>query len=200
MRALAHIDPFARKLSDAELERKAARHFLVLVLVSATALVVALLAFVTLVGALMLAVSPARASEPSEAFACRGVPFVSDAAKKAFAEHAPTHAARQVLVEHALRWDGAEMRRLCEAKVRGEDVTLACLDGRRDWDAIVASVPDGQLALPRTELNDVLAAMREERRANPPHQSALNYCIRIGVIDGIVQPTPSEAAFSGKGD
>ena len=193
MRALAHIDPFAsgdpfaRKPSDIELERKADRLFLVLVLASSAALTVALLAFVALVGALTLAALPARASEPSEAFACRGVPFVSDAAKKAFAEHAPDHAARQVLIEHALRWDGAEMRRLCEAKARGEDVTLACLDGRRDWDAIVAGVPDGQLALPRAELNEMLANLREERRANPPHQAALNHCIRIGAVDGVVQ-------------
>ena len=183
----AHGGPFARKPTDAELERDADRHFLVLVLASAAALIVALLAFVALVGALVLAASPGRASEPSEAFACRGVPFVSDAAKAAFAEHAPSHAAQQVIIEYALRWDGAEMRRLCEAKAAGEDVTLACLDGQRDWDAIVASVPDGQLALSRTELNDALASLREERRANPPHQSALNHCIRIGAVDGIVQ-------------
>ena len=187
MTALTHIDPFAGKPTDAELEWEADRHFLVLVMASAAALIVALLAFVALFGALMLAAFPARASEPSAAFACRGVPFVSDAAKATFAEHAPNHAARQVLIEHALRWDGAEMRRLCEAKVAGDDVTLACLDGQRDWDAIVAGVPDGQLALPRSELNDVLAMLRDERRANPPHQSALNHCIRIGAVDGIVQ-------------
>ena len=169
MRALAYIDPFARKPTDTELERDADRHFVVLVLASAAALVVALLAFVALVGALVLAASTARASEPSEVFACRGVPFVSDAAKKAFAEHAPSHAARQVLIEHALRWDGAEMRRLCEAKAAGEDVALACLDGRRDWEPIIAGVPDRQLALPRAELNEVLVTLREERRANPPH-------------------------------
>ena len=185
--SLTHRDPFERKPTDAELEREADRHHLVLVLASAAALIVALLAFVALIGALVLAASPARASEPSEAFACRGVPFVSDAAKAAFAEHAPSHAAQQVMIEYALRWDGAEMRRLCEAKAAGEDVQLACFDGRRDWDAIVASVPDGQLALSRTELNDVLASLREERRANPPHQSALNHCIRIGAVDGIVQ-------------
>ena len=206
MKALTHIDPFAsgdpfaRKSTDAELERDADWHLLVLVLASAAALIIAVLAFVALVGAVMLAASPARASEPSAAFACRGVPFVSDAAKAAFAEHAVSHAARQVLIEHALRWDGAEMRRLCEAKAAGEDVVLACLDGRRDWDAIVASAPDGQLALPRTELNGVLAMLRAERRASPPHRSALNHCIRIGAVDGIVQPTPAEAAVSGKGD
>ena len=198
MNALAHIDPFisddpfARCSSDAELERNADRHLLALVLASAVALVVALLAFMALVGALMLATSPARASEPPAAFACRSVPFVSDAAKKAFAEHAPSHAAQQVLIEYALRWDGAEMRRLCDAKAAGDDVTLACLDGRRDWDAIVANVPDGQLALSRTELKGVLAALREERRANPPHRSTLNHCVRIGAVDGIVQPLPNE--------
>ena len=197
MKVFAYIDPFVRRPTDAELERDTDRYFLVLVLASAAALVVALLAFMSLVGALMLAASPVRASEPSAAFACRGVPFVSDEAKAAFAEHAPSHAAQQVLIEHALRWDGAEMRRLCEAKAAGDDVTLACLDGRRDWNALVAGVPDGQLALPRTELNQVLAGLREERRANPPHQSALNHCIRIGAVDGLVQPTHAEDAASG---
>ena len=178
---------FYTRPSDRELMERENRRFIALIVAASAALLTALAAFVVIVGALWLAAIPAKASEPSAAFACRDVPFVSDPAKKAFAKHAPNHAARQVLVEHALRWDGSEMRRLCDAKVAGEDVTLACLDGRRDWDAIVRSVPDGQLALSRTELNEVLATLREERRANPPHRSALNHCIRIGAVDGIVQ-------------
>ena len=207
MRALAHIDPFAhgdpfaRKPSDVELEPNADRHFLVLVLASAAALIVAMLAFVALVGAFMLATSPAHASEPSAAFACSGVPFLSDTAKKAFAEHAPSHAAKQLLIEHALRWDGAEMRRLCEAKVRGEDVALTCLDGRRDWDAIVAGVPDGQLALPRPELNEVLATFGETRRANPPHPVRAeplhpHRCSRRHRPGGVIQWRPTSRTRS----
>ena len=189
---------FLTRPSDQELIERENHRFTALVVAASTALLTALAAFVVMVGALWLAAVPARASEPSAAFACRGVPFVSDVAKKAFAEHAPSHAARQVLIEHALRWDGVEMRRLCEAEAAGENVVLACLDGRRDWDAIVASVPDGQLALPRSELNEVLAILREERRASPPHRFALNHCIRIGAVDGIAQPTPAEAAASGR--
>lgn len=184
--------------TDAELEREADRSFMLAVLTAAVALLVALFAFVALVGALALASTQAKASAE---FACRSVPFVGAEAKAAFARHAPNHAARQLLIEHALRWDAIEMRRLCEAKVAGEPVTLGCLDGRRDWDTIVASVPDGHLTLPRTELNKVLSRLRAERAASPPHQSALNHCVRIGAINGIVQPVPDDGnGAHGSGD
>lgn len=182
--------------TDAELEREADRSFMLVVLTAAVALLVSLFAFVALVGALALASGQARASGE---FACRGVPFVSEKAKAAFARRAPNHAARQILIEHALRWDAAEMHRLCEAKVAGEPVALACLDGRRDWGAVVASVPDGQLALPRAELNEVLGRLRAERAASPPHQSALNHCIRIGAIPGIVQGVVQPVLDDGNG-
>ena len=182
--------------TDAELEREADRSLSLLVLSATVALVAALFAFVALVGALALASTQVRASGE---FACRGVPFVGEEAKAAFERYAPNHAARQVLIEQALRWDAAEMRRLCEAKVAGESVTLGCLDGRRDWDTIVASVPDGQLVLPRTELNEVLGHLRAERAASPPHQSALNHCIRIGAIPGIVQGIVQPVPYEGNG-
>lgn len=184
MRIMTRSEPVASGSTDTELVRDADRRFLVLTLASAILLIVALAAFIALVGALILAASPARASSQ---FGCRGVPFVSDAAKAAFKEHAPNNAARQLMIEYALRWDAADMRRLCEAKVRGENVTLGCPDGRRDWEAIVTSVPDGQLDLPQSRLNERLAALRAERAAMPPHQSALNHCIRIGAIDGLIQ-------------
>ena len=163
------------------------RELTLMIVVASAALMIALVAFIAIVSVLAFASGTARASGE---FACRGVPFVSDGAKTAFAEHAPHQAARQVLIEHALRWDAAEMRHLCDAKAAGDDVALVCLDGRRDWNAIVRSVPKGQLVLSSAELNAVLTKLRTERARTRPHQRAVNHCVRIGAVDGIVQPVP----------
>ena len=173
--------------SDREEMERTDRSFTLLVVSASGALIVALAAFVAIVVAAYLAITPARASGE---FACHGVPFVHEQDKAAFAKHAPNGTMRAILIEHAHRWDAAEMVRLCDAKVAGEPAVLTCLQGRRDWNAIVASVPasvrDASAKAQREHLN----ALRRERARTRPHQRAINHCVRIGAVDGIVQPIP----------
>ena len=173
--------------SDAELERRADQQFTFLVLTAAAALLVALAAFIAIVGALALMASPARAGGE---FACSGVPFVNERATAALDEHGATRNMRFVLIEHALRWEADEMVRLCEAKAAGEDVTLGCLDGRRDWNAVIASVPIRVRRMNAADLYAHLQTLRAERARTRPHQQAMNACVRSGAVDGIAQPIP----------
>ena len=173
--------------SDHEEMESADRSFALLVVSASRALIVALAAFVAIVVAAYLAVTPARASGE---FACRGVPFVHEQDKAAFTEHAPNGTMRAILIEHAHLWDAAEMVRLCDAKVAGEPVELTCLQGRRDWDAIAASVPASVREASDDVQREHLNTLRSERARTRPHSQAINHCVRIGAVDGIVQPVP----------
>lgn len=184
--------------TDAELVREADRKLMLLALTAATTLFAAFAAFIAIVGALALAASPARASGE---FACSSVPFVNERARAALDEHAATRTMRFVLIEHAHRWDADEMIRLCRAKAAGEDVALGCLDGRRDWNAIVASVSVPVRRMNEADLYAYLQSLRAERAKQRPHQRAMNACVRMGAADGIVQPVPGSAGdASGSGD
>ena len=166
---------------------RADRSFTLLIISASGAMIVALAAFVAIVVAAYLTVTPARASGE---FACRGVPFVHAQDKAVFAKHAANGTMRAILIDHAHLWDAAEMVRLCDAKVAGEPVELACLQGRRDWDAIIASVPASVRVASADAQREHLNTLRTERAQTRPHQRAINHCVRIGAIDGIVQPVP----------
>ena len=174
-------------LSDRELIERSDRSFMLLIVSATAALIVALAAFAAIIFALWLAATPARAAGE---FACRGVPFVHAQDKAAFAAHAPSVAMRFILVEYAQLWDATEMVRLCDAKIAGEPAELTCLQGRRDWEAIVASVPASVRDASADMQRDHLDAFRNERSRNRPHQRAIDHCVRIGAVEGIVQPIP----------
>ena len=173
-----------RSSSDRQLGERADRNLTVLVISASATLIVAIGAFVAVVVALWLATNSAKASGE---FACRGIPFVHAQDKAAFAMHAPNGTMRAILIEYAHRWDAAEMERLCDAKQRGELVELTCLQGRRDWDVIAASVATSVRKAGTQVQREHLNALRAERATNRPHQQAINRCVRTGAIDGIVQ-------------
>ena len=173
--------------SDSEEMKRADRSFALLIVSASGALIVALAAFVAILVAAYLAITPARASGE---FACRGIPFVHAQDKAAFAKHAPNGTMRAILIEHAHLWDATEMRRLCDAMIAGEPAELTCLQGRRDWGAIVASVPASVRDASADMQREHLDAFRNERSRTRPHQRAIDHCVRIGAVEGIVQPIP----------
>ena len=178
------LDPHRCHADQAE---RTDRSFALLIVSASGAVIVALAAFVAIVVAAYLAVSPVRASGE---FACRDVPFVHAQDKAAFAKHAPNGTMRAILIEHAHLWDAAEMVRLCDARVAGEPAELTCLQGRRDWNAITASVPASVRDASADGQREHLDALRMERARTRPHQRAINHCVRIGAMNGIVQPVP----------
>ena len=48
---------------------------------------------------------------------------------------------QSIVNEYRARWDAAEARRQCEAYASGQPYQISCLNGRRDWPAILASIP-----------------------------------------------------------
>lgn len=80
---------------------------------------------------------------------------------------------------YAIRWDAKEARRLCEAYAAGEPVEISCLDGRRDWDAIMASVPGEYFGMSDRSLAEPFWKLSSE---NDGFRDALAYCRSVGAI------------------
>ena len=80
---------------------------------------------------------------------------------------------------YVARWDAQEARRLCSAYASGEPVTIGCLDGRRDWNAIKASIPPDYFG----QSNQQLArTYTKELAQGTGHLEALQYCRGVGAV------------------
>lgn len=80
---------------------------------------------------------------------------------------------------YVARWDAQEARRLCSAYAAGEPVTITCLDGRRDWSAIKASVPPDYFGGSNQQLASAYTAELEKGTG---HLEALQYCRSVGAV------------------
>lgn len=87
---------------------------------------------------------------------------------------------QNIVNEYRVRWDAAEARRQCEAYAAGQPYQIGCLNGRRDWTAILASVPQDYFG----QSNKALAATyREEMRKGNGFKEAMEYCRSVGAIE-----------------
>lgn len=81
--------------------------------------------------------------------------------------------------QYMARWDAAEVRQQCENYAAGRPYQISCLNGRRDWDAILASVPKGYFG----QSDKSLAATYEaEMAAGNGMPEAAAYCRSVGAI------------------
>lgn len=80
---------------------------------------------------------------------------------------------------YVARWDAQEARRLCSAYAAGEPVTITCLDGLRDWNAIKASIPPDYFGGSNQQLADAYTAEVEKGTG---HLEALQYCRSVGAV------------------
>lgn len=80
---------------------------------------------------------------------------------------------------YVARWDAQEARRLCSAYAAGEPVTITCLDGHRDWNAIKASIPPDYFGGSNRQLADAYTA---EVERGTGHLEALQYCRSVGAV------------------
>jgi hypothetical protein len=80
---------------------------------------------------------------------------------------------------YVARWDAQEARRLCSAYAAGEPVTISCLDGQRDWNAIKASIPPDYFGGSNKQLADAYTA---EVAKGTGHLEALQYCRSVGAV------------------
>lgn len=87
---------------------------------------------------------------------------------------------QNIVNEYRLRWDAAEARRQCEAYAAGQAYEISCLNGRRDWGAILASVPKEYFGQSNESLS---ASYEKESQQENGYEDALNHCRNVGAID-----------------
>jgi hypothetical protein len=84
---------------------------------------------------------------------------------------------RTVVREYMQRWDAAHMRRQCENFANGRPFAIGCLNDRRDWDAIIASIPSEYSQMERRVLGDVI---RGDLKSPEMVRDAVSYCEAVG--------------------
>ena len=85
----------------------------------------------------------------------------------------------QILMKTRENWDIAHMRAQCEAYAEGRPHEISCLDDRRDWDAIVAMVPEEYFGMASEQLTPHFQAMQ----GNASEAIAVaRYCRDVGAI------------------
>lgn len=86
---------------------------------------------------------------------------------------------QKIVSQYVSRWDAQEARRLCSAYAAGEPVSITCLNGRRDWSQIKASIPPDYFGLGNQQLAQANAAEREKGTG---YREAMAYCRDVGAI------------------
>lgn len=135
-----------------------------------------------MIGRTMLAAAAATMTLPfgtavaQDGFACR----YGDSDTSIIADRASNFGMQMILGIYRNRWDAIVIRQECEAYANGQPHTIDCLDGRRDWDAIEASVPDDYYGMSTSQLSQFVV---QERNAGDDRSEALEYCRSVGAID-----------------
>ena len=99
--------------------------------------------------------------------------------RKTIAEIAQNKTMHVIIEQYMAQWDATHIRKQCEAFARGEPHSISCLNGRRDWDAIEASVPKDYFRMDREALRPILSAAREKRDLR---NDAIDYCREVGAV------------------
>lgn len=124
--------------------------------------------------ALIATIGAAQAAGGS--FACKDS-FAKS--KEIEAQVGGSFAFQKIVSQYVTRWDSQKAQELCKAFASGEPVTIACLDGQRNWTAIKAAIPSDYFG----RSNESLASTYEsERRKGNGFKEAMAYCRSVGAI------------------
>ena len=85
-----------------------------------------------------------------------------------------------ILMKHRERWDIAHMRAQCQAYAEGRPYEISCLDDRRDWDAIKASVPEDYFGMSSIQLTP---HFHEIQATGEEWREVVSYCRDVGAIE-----------------
>lgn len=91
-----------------------------------------------------------------------------------------SHALEQVVIEYSERWDAAYVRTACEQFAGGEPAYIGCLNGRRDWDAIKAMIPDDYFGMSKEALRPHYLQLQDEGNGI---REAVKFCRSVGAIE-----------------
>lgn len=89
-------------------------------------------------------------------------------------------ALQSIVNQYLVRWEAENAREQCEAFAEGRPYDISCMNGRRDWPAILASVPADYFG----RSNESLAATaRDEKRKATGLREAMAFCRSVGAIE-----------------
>ncbi|PZQ46083.1 MAG: hypothetical protein DI556_21235 [Rhodovulum sulfidophilum] len=88
-------------------------------------------------------------------------------------------ALQSIVNQYRERWDAEVVARECEAYAAGEPYEISCLNGRRDWPTILASVPPDYFGRSNKSL---ASTVDTERRVDSGYKAAIAYCRSVGAI------------------
>ena len=125
---------------------------------------------------------PALANH-GENFHCDRIPFLHERAVKAIDTISHNKTMSVIVKEYAQQWEVEEIRRTCEAAAAGKPADFSCFQGRRDWEAIEAKVPDELFALESKALRPHQLRLEKLRAETRPYEEAFKYCEKLGVIE-----------------
>ncbi|UWR62807.1 hypothetical protein [Phaeobacter inhibens] len=102
-----------------------------------------LTASVCFVAWMLVGFAPPAAAEEPRSWNCEKQAVFDPSVQNHIREISAKPSMRNIIIEHMKRWDAAEMRSQCEAFADGKPNEISCLNGRRNWDEIEASIPSG---------------------------------------------------------
>ncbi|MCI5044417.1 MAG: hypothetical protein MRY72_06935 [Aquisalinus sp.] len=127
------------------------------------------------------------AADESKNFLCERMPFLSEPAKEAMKQLAHNNGMRKIVEFYAWDWENEEMRRICDAGAAGETVDTSCLEGRRDWAAIAAKIPNGPAGQSNKDLRPHMLELGERGYHTTERKEVMSYCARLGVVDHVFE-------------
>ena len=116
-------------------------------------------------------------------FHCSGFPIKSDQAKENMSRLAHNNGMRNIVLAYVYQWENEEIKRACDAVAAGKSADLTCLDGRRDWEAISAKIPNELAGKSNQELRPYMLKLQEQGFNASKRREVLEYCEGLGVID-----------------
>ncbi|MBO6816780.1 MAG: hypothetical protein JJ891_18140 [Rhizobiaceae bacterium] len=142
---------------------------------------------ISLATALLISATQPVWADHGENFHCDRMPFLSDQAKAAMNQLAHNNGMRKIVSFYAWQWENEEMRRICDAGAAGENVDTSCLEGRRDWDAIAAKIPEGLAGQSNKELRPHMLELTERGYHTTDRKEVMSYCAKLGVVDSVFE-------------
>lgn len=132
-------------------------------------------------GVLAVALSlstPAMAVEPGS-WRCEKQPIFHKDVMAGIASISSKASIRNVIFEYMKRYDAKEIRAACEAFADGQPSEISCLNGRRDWDQIRATIPDDLIGLPAMQHREHLLKIHDE---GDGLEQAYEFCESVGAL------------------
>lgn len=122
-------------------------------------------------------------ADHGENFHCDRIPFLHETAVKAIGKLSHNKTMSVIVKEYAEQWEAEEIRKTCDAAAAKQPADFSCFQGRRDWNAIRALIPDELFGMDAVSLRPHQLSLQKLQAETQPHEKAFRYCEKLGVIE-----------------